>query len=203
MRILMLGWEFPPFIAGGLGTACYGLTKALDRLGHEVVFVLPRPVDRSHASHVRLLSPEAIRGINVPVGGPVAGAPGAPGAAAAAAGAAMVGGAAYTMPGFEHAVFRSVPAGEGMTSVYPKFDQALPGGGVPGAVTGTGGQIIIDGQVYADPAAMSDPVAVAMGGISGHRVGAGGGAGAGRERLSPAGRRRSAADSISFSGSGP
>ena len=39
----MLGWEFPPFIAGGLGTACYGLTKALDRLGHEVVFVLPKP----------------------------------------------------------------------------------------------------------------------------------------------------------------
>ena len=42
MRIMMLGWEFPPFIAGGLGTACYGLTKALDRLGHEVVFVLTR-----------------------------------------------------------------------------------------------------------------------------------------------------------------
>ena len=61
MRIMMLGWEFPPFIAGGLGTACYGLTKALDRLGHEVIFVLPKPVDRSHASHIRLLSPEAIR----------------------------------------------------------------------------------------------------------------------------------------------
>ena len=66
MRILMLGWEFPPFIAGGLGTACYGLTRALDRLGHEVVFILPRPVDRSEASHVRLLSPETIRGLNVP-----------------------------------------------------------------------------------------------------------------------------------------
>jgi glycosyltransferase involved in cell wall biosynthesis len=184
VRILMLGWEFPPFIAGGLGTACYGLTKALDRLGHEVVFVLPRPVDRSHASHVRLLSPEAIRGINVPVGGPGAASPGAGGATGvspAAAGAAMVGGAAYTMPGFEHAVFRSVPAGEGMTSVYPKFDQSLPGGGEAGAVTGAGGQIVIDGKVYADPGAMSDPVAVAMGGISGHRVGAGGGAGAGYE----------------------
>ena len=58
MRILMLGWEFPPFIAGGLGTACYGLTKALDRLGHEITFVLPKAVDRSHASHVRLQSPE-------------------------------------------------------------------------------------------------------------------------------------------------
>ena len=29
MRVLMLGWEFPPFISGGLGTACYGITKAL------------------------------------------------------------------------------------------------------------------------------------------------------------------------------
>lgn len=59
MRILMLGWEFPPFIAGGLGTACYGLTRALDRLGHHVVFVLPRPVERSHASHIKLLAPAA------------------------------------------------------------------------------------------------------------------------------------------------
>jgi len=60
MRIVMLGWEFPPFIAGGLGTACYGLTRALDRLGHEILFVLPRPVDRSLASHVRLFSPEGL-----------------------------------------------------------------------------------------------------------------------------------------------
>lgn len=58
MRILMLGWEFPPFISGGLGTACHGLTKALDGRGHEVIFVLPRPVDRSRSSHIRLLSPE-------------------------------------------------------------------------------------------------------------------------------------------------
>jgi glycosyltransferase involved in cell wall biosynthesis len=58
MRIAMLGWEFPPFISGGLGTACYGLSKALDARGHEVLFVLPRPVDRSRTSHVRLLSPE-------------------------------------------------------------------------------------------------------------------------------------------------
>ncbi len=60
MRVVMLGWEFPPFIAGGLGTACYGLTKALDRLGHEILFVLPRAVDRSLASHVRMFSPEGL-----------------------------------------------------------------------------------------------------------------------------------------------
>jgi glycosyltransferase involved in cell wall biosynthesis len=38
----MLGWEFPPFISGGLGTACYGLTRAMDRLGMPVIFVLPK-----------------------------------------------------------------------------------------------------------------------------------------------------------------
>ncbi|NLG44236.1 MAG: glycosyltransferase family 4 protein [Phycisphaerae bacterium] len=42
MKVFMLGWEFPPFISGGLGTACYGLTKGLDHLGTEIIFVLPR-----------------------------------------------------------------------------------------------------------------------------------------------------------------
>ena len=42
LKTLMLGWEFPPFISGGLGTACYGLTKAMDHLGMQVTFVLPR-----------------------------------------------------------------------------------------------------------------------------------------------------------------
>lgn len=50
----MLGWEFPPFIAGGLGVACYGLTRALDRLGHEVVFILPKQVDDGTAGRVRV-----------------------------------------------------------------------------------------------------------------------------------------------------
>ncbi len=61
MHVLMLGWEFPPFISGGLGTACHGLTKALDRRGVNVTFVLPKPIDRSQASHVNLLSPEPPR----------------------------------------------------------------------------------------------------------------------------------------------
>ncbi|MFH1746459.1 MAG: glycosyltransferase [Planctomycetota bacterium] len=57
MRIFMLGWEFPPYISGGLGTACYGLTRGLDSLDVEVLFVLPRPIETTHSSHVRLLSP--------------------------------------------------------------------------------------------------------------------------------------------------
>jgi len=57
MKVLMLGWEFPPFISGGLGTACYGLTKALDQLGIEVTFVLPTMVESEYTTHVKLLSP--------------------------------------------------------------------------------------------------------------------------------------------------
>lgn len=55
----MLGWEFPPFISGGLGTACFGLTKALVARGAEVAFVLPRAINRSHSSHVEVISPTA------------------------------------------------------------------------------------------------------------------------------------------------
>ncbi len=38
----MLGWEFPPYMSGGLGTACYGITRALAEKEVEVLFVLPR-----------------------------------------------------------------------------------------------------------------------------------------------------------------
>jgi glycosyltransferase involved in cell wall biosynthesis len=58
MRVFMLGWEFPPFISGGLGTACYGLTKAMSALGTDILFVLPRPVSTPFSTHVRLVSPK-------------------------------------------------------------------------------------------------------------------------------------------------
>jgi glycosyltransferase involved in cell wall biosynthesis len=45
MRVLMFGWEFPPFNSGGLGTACLGLTKGLKNNDVEVTFVLPRKVN--------------------------------------------------------------------------------------------------------------------------------------------------------------
>ena len=57
MRVLMLGWEFPPLITGGLGTACAGLTRALVTQGAQVDFVLPRPVDSVEVDGVRVLSP--------------------------------------------------------------------------------------------------------------------------------------------------
>ena len=59
MRVFMLGWEFPPFISGGLGTACYGLTRALSRQDTQIIFVLPKAIDTDHTSHVQLLSPQS------------------------------------------------------------------------------------------------------------------------------------------------
>lgn len=38
----MFGWEFPPHIAGGLGTACHGLTEAMLEQGEQVLFVVPK-----------------------------------------------------------------------------------------------------------------------------------------------------------------
>ncbi|MBW6515474.1 MAG: glycosyltransferase [Candidatus Cloacimonetes bacterium] len=41
MKVLMLTWEFPPLIAGGLGMACYGMVKSLLSLGVEIDLILP------------------------------------------------------------------------------------------------------------------------------------------------------------------
>ncbi len=42
MRILMLGWEYPPSITGGLGIASQGIAESLAKLGHKVTFLLPK-----------------------------------------------------------------------------------------------------------------------------------------------------------------
>ncbi|MBW2989076.1 glycosyltransferase family 4 protein [Candidatus Woesearchaeota archaeon] len=56
MKILMFGWEFPPYNSGGLGTACYGLTKGLSRQGAELTFVLPAYPSGSKPDFIRLIS---------------------------------------------------------------------------------------------------------------------------------------------------
>ncbi|MGF3584851.1 MAG: glycosyltransferase family 4 protein [Thermoplasmatota archaeon] len=42
MKVAMIGWEYPPFKAGGLGTHCYGLTRSLADKGVEVDFYMPK-----------------------------------------------------------------------------------------------------------------------------------------------------------------
>lgn len=56
LKILMFGWEFPPHISGGLGTACYGLTKNL--AAHEdidLTFVVPKVYGDETATAMKLL----------------------------------------------------------------------------------------------------------------------------------------------------
>ena len=134
MRILMLGWEFPPFISGGLGTACYGLTKALDRRGHDITFVLPKVVDHSSALHVELLSPDAV----TPQGAAKAAAVFRPRSTSSTTAEVEPWdilpentpaelpyseqmSAGTTRPGFEHAIFHEVPSTT--TSPYRAFDE--------------------------------------------------------------------------------
>jgi len=62
MKVLMFGWEFPPHISGGLGTACYGLTQSLRQHDVEIVLVVPKlhgdepdmKFDLIDASHITL-----------------------------------------------------------------------------------------------------------------------------------------------------
>ncbi len=60
MKILMLGWEYPPHINGGLGTACAGITKALSKfLDMDLIFALPRLYGDEYAGRIRLLEPKS------------------------------------------------------------------------------------------------------------------------------------------------
>jgi glycogen synthase len=56
MRVLMFGWEFPPHISGGLGTACFGLTNGLAKHNIEVLFVVPKAYGDESQEAVRLLN---------------------------------------------------------------------------------------------------------------------------------------------------
>lgn len=130
MRIFMLGWEFPPFISGGLGTACYGLTKALNQLGHEVLFVLPQVIDASEATHVQLRTPTPTQMT-----------------AASQAVNQQLGYRAYHDPEMENVELRAIPSI--LTSPYARPD-ATP----EELVAASGGRLILDpitGQTIAVP----------------------------------------------------
>jgi glycogen(starch) synthase len=56
MRVLMFGWEFPPHISGGLGTASFGLTRGMTTMDDmEVIFVVPKAWGDEDQSVVRLI----------------------------------------------------------------------------------------------------------------------------------------------------
>ena len=56
----MFGWEFPPHISGGLGTACFGLTQGLSHHGVQVIFVVPRAFGDEDARFVSVLGANQI-----------------------------------------------------------------------------------------------------------------------------------------------
>jgi glycosyltransferase involved in cell wall biosynthesis len=63
MKALMFGWEFPPHILGGLGTASYGLTRGMSlQEDMEITFVIPKPHGDEDQSFLRILGT-----CNVPV----------------------------------------------------------------------------------------------------------------------------------------
>ena len=69
MKALMFGWEFPPHILGGLGTASYGLTKGMWQCGDmEITFVIPRPHGDEDKSFAKVIGasqvPVAWRDVN-------------------------------------------------------------------------------------------------------------------------------------------
>jgi glycosyltransferase involved in cell wall biosynthesis len=63
MKVLMFGWEFPPHISGGLGTACYGLTRGLSHIPDlEVLFVVPKAYGDEDQRSINLIGAN-----NIPV----------------------------------------------------------------------------------------------------------------------------------------
>ncbi|MDR0941748.1 MAG: glycosyltransferase family 4 protein [Bacteroidales bacterium] len=61
MKVLMFGWEFPPHISGGLGTACYGLTKAMAKQNLEIIFVVPRAWGDEDQRSVQILGANNVK----------------------------------------------------------------------------------------------------------------------------------------------
>ena len=61
MKVLMFGWEFPPHITGGLGTACFGLTKGLMKHGVEVLFVVPKAYGDENQEAVRIINASNVK----------------------------------------------------------------------------------------------------------------------------------------------
>ena len=61
MRVLMLGWEFPPHISGGLGTACQGICEGLAAAEVEVLFVVPKAFGGEQAPRTRVVGANQVQ----------------------------------------------------------------------------------------------------------------------------------------------
>jgi glycosyltransferase involved in cell wall biosynthesis len=55
MKVLMLGWEFPPYFAGGVGMVCYHLTRALCQQGVDITYVMPFGPNMVRSDYMKIL----------------------------------------------------------------------------------------------------------------------------------------------------
>ncbi len=61
MNVLMFGWEFPPNISGGLGTACYGIVSGFSACRDvHVTFVIPKAYGNEQSGNVQLISADTV-----------------------------------------------------------------------------------------------------------------------------------------------
>jgi glycogen synthase len=60
MKVLMFGWEFPPHISGGLGTACFGLTQSLAKEKVQVLFVVPKLHGDEPSQNTQLINASSV-----------------------------------------------------------------------------------------------------------------------------------------------
>lgn len=57
----MFGWEFPPHILGGLGTASYGLTRGMaQQEDMHITFVIPKPWGDEDRSFLRIIGADSV-----------------------------------------------------------------------------------------------------------------------------------------------
>ncbi|HDQ16290.1 MAG TPA: glycosyltransferase family 1 protein [Bacteroidetes bacterium] len=62
MKVLMFGWEFPPHISGGLGTASYGITRGMSKIEDvELIFVVPKLYGDEDSGVAKLVGAENIK----------------------------------------------------------------------------------------------------------------------------------------------
>jgi glycogen synthase len=60
MKVLMFGWEFPPFISGGLGTACHGITNGLVHNNVELSFVMPTKRGKNLDTPIHIIAADEV-----------------------------------------------------------------------------------------------------------------------------------------------
>ncbi|MDO5760448.1 MAG: glycosyltransferase family 4 protein [Bacteroidota bacterium] len=61
MKVLMFGWEFPPHISGGLGTACFRITEGLVKQGAKILFVVPHRFEDEKENGSKILGANEVK----------------------------------------------------------------------------------------------------------------------------------------------